>query len=73
MQFLAARSRWVFMLARYSIPLATCKHMSVNRFVSAKIYVIMHIIYNFAFTYSSDRTVVTFDFKTTKHTHVSVT
>ena len=31
MQFLAARSLWTsFLLAKYSIPLATCRHMSIS-------------------------------------------
>ena len=37
MQFLAAKSRWIsFLLAKYSIPLVICKHMSI-RFVDAPI------------------------------------
>ena len=39
MQFLAARSLWtIFFPAKYSIPLATCKHMSISCFVANLIY-----------------------------------
>ena len=39
MQFLAARSLWTtFSLARYSIPLATCRHMSISLFLMNSTY-----------------------------------
>ena len=39
MQFLAARSLWtIFSSERYSIPLATCKHMSSSHFLMVDTY-----------------------------------
>ena len=39
MQFLAARSLWTtFSLVRYSIPLATCRHMSISLFLMNTTY-----------------------------------